>query len=72
MKRFLLAYILLTVLLIILCTGCSTHGPSMLARAYVHDPRCQPNQWCPYTDPPSPIRTEVLRSGSAYKDPAVR
>lgn len=39
----------------------------------VRDPRCQRNQYCPYTDPPSPIRTEVLRDSRSYAgDPAVR
>jgi hypothetical protein len=28
------------------------------------DPRCQVGQYCAYTDPPAPIRTQVLRSGS--------
>lgn len=55
------------------CSGVPTIG--------VKDPRCQWNQWCPYTDAPSAIRREVLRpSWEAYvrdsrlasKDPAVR
>ena len=60
-----------SLLVLLLCTGCS-HSIDMLTTAYIHDPRCQPRQYCPYTDPPSPIRTEVLRSGSSSKDPAVR
>jgi len=68
MRTFTLAYILLTLLLILLCSGCS----SIVAV----DPRCQPRQYCIYTDPPSPIRTEVIRSSvdsRSYRgDPAVR
>ena len=63
MKRFILAYILLTLLLVLLCSGCST-----ISSAVFRDPRCVPNQWCAYTDPPPAIRTSVLRS----PDPAVR
>jgi hypothetical protein len=55
MRNFTIAYILLTLLLILICTGCSIGS-------YVYqDPRCQPRQYCPYTDAPAPIRTEVLR-----------
>lgn len=48
-----------------------------ISQLSVRDPRCQRNQWCPYTDPPSPIRTEVIRSTSVDSrsyagDPAVR
>lgn len=64
MRKFTIAYILLTLLLILLCSGCS----SIVAI----DSRCQPRQYCPYSDPPSPIRTEVLRSGSYSGDPAAR
>jgi len=58
--------------LLLLCTACT-----VVAR----DPRCQWNQYCPYTDAPSAIRTEVIRepytgyqgeSRLVYKDPAVR
>jgi hypothetical protein len=47
----------------------------------VKDPRCSWNQWCPYTDAPSAMRTEVLRpsweeylrdSRAVGPDPAVR
>jgi hypothetical protein len=66
MKRFLLAYVLLTLLLVLLC-GCSS-----VYRVSALDPRCQWNQYCPYTDPPPAIRTSVLRSGSYTGDPAAR
>jgi len=65
MKRFLIAYILLTLLLIILTTGCSTVYTNVVPR----DPRCQPRQYCPYTDPPAAVRTEPIRN---QQDPAVR
>lgn len=61
MRTFILAYIVLTLLLILVCSGCST-VTNTVATAYIHDPRCQPRQWCPYTDPPAPVRTEVLRN----------
>ena len=68
MRRFLLAYIVLTLLLILICSGCSSVGYIVAV-----DSRCQPRQYCPYTDPPSPIRTEVIRDSRSYKgDPAVR
>ena len=47
----------------------------------VKDPRCSWNQYCPYTDAPSAIRTEVIREPytgykgeprTVRKDPAVR
>ena len=65
MRKFTIAYILLTLLLILLCSGCANIR-------YV-DPRCQAGQYCVYTDPPAPIRTEVIRDSRSYKgDPAVR
>ena len=67
MRKFLLAYILLTLLLVLLCSGCS-----VLPNIVATDPRCQTGQYCVYTDPPAPIRTSVLRSGSYAGDPAVR
>jgi hypothetical protein len=56
MKRFLLAYVLITALLIMLTTGCTTMG-SLVSK----DPRCQPRQHCPYTDAPTAVRTEAIR-----------
>lgn len=54
--------------LLTLTTGCTV---------VVKDTRCQWNQYCPYTDAPSAIRTEPIRytgqySGSVRVDPAVR
>lgn len=54
--------------LLTLATGCT-----VIAK----DPRCQWNQSCPYTDAPSAIRTEPIRSSGVYSgsvrvDPAVR
>lgn len=57
MRKFLIAYIVLTLLLVLVCSGCST-----ISNMVASDPRCQPRQYCPYTDPPSPIRTEVIRN----------
>jgi hypothetical protein len=65
MRTFTIAYILLTLLLILICSGCSNIA--------IVDPRCQARQHCIYTDPPAPIRTEVIRSSGSYMgDPAVR
>jgi hypothetical protein len=55
--------------LFLLCLMTLTTGCTVVYK----DPRCQLNQWCPYTDPPVAIRTEVIRySGSSSIDPAVR
>jgi len=43
-------------------TACSTVNTVAPMRAFGWDPRCQPRQYCPYTDPPPAIRTEQLRS----------
>ena len=40
-----------------LCTGCG-----IVSNIVSSDPRCQPRQYCAYTDAPSPIRTEVIRN----------
>ena len=66
MMRYFIAYILLTLLLILICSGCT--AVNVLAT----DPRCQARQYCPYTDAPPAIRTEVIRSGPVYYNPAVR
>jgi hypothetical protein len=66
MRKFILAYILLTLLLVLLCSGCSS------VNVLVTDSRCVPRQYCAYTDPPPAIRREALRSGSYMGDPAVR
>ena len=54
-------YMLYTPLLGLLCTvvlsGCST-----VVDFVARDPRCQPRQYCIYTDPPPAIRTTVLRN----------
>jgi hypothetical protein len=71
--RTLITLALLTLTTVL--TGCS--GIPTIA---MKDTRCQWNQYCPYTDPPSAIRTEPIRynsvtpqySGSVYVDPAVR
>lgn len=59
-------YTVITVLALSTLSGCSS--------VVFKDPRCTPRQWCPYTDAPAPIRTEVLRTGSGLytADPAVR
>ena len=51
-----------------LLSACSSIAPTVFPK----DPRCQPRQYCPYTDPPAAVRTDVLRSGPVYTDPAVR
>ena len=70
MRNFTLAYILLTLLLCIVCSGCA--GNLGVYKVSALDPRCQWNQYCIYTDPPPAIRTSVLRSGSYTGDPAAR
>lgn len=64
MKRFTTIFLLCQTLALGACTVIAV------------DPRCQARQYCAYTDPPSPIRTEVLRSGVDSKsfqgDPAAR
>lgn len=60
MKRFTTIFLLCSTLTMSACTVMTV------------DPRCQRGQYCAYTDPPSPIRTEVLRSGSFKGDPAAR
>ena len=49
-----------------------TSGCASMSSIVTVDPRCQARQYCPYTDPPPAVRTEVLRSGSYTTDPAVR
>ena len=72
-----------TLILCLLTLTTALTACSGLPRIVATDPRCQPRQYCPYTDPPSPIRTEALRydrpqsnyipySGSVRIDPAVR
>jgi hypothetical protein len=57
---------------LILCLLCSCVLYTGCTVAY-KDPRCQVNQFCPYTDRPSAIRTEVIRNSGSYAgDPAVR
>jgi hypothetical protein len=52
----------------ILLTGCATVGSVVFK-----DPRCQPRQYCPYTDAPPAIRSEPVRSSNTYAgDPAAR
>ena len=51
--------LLLCLLLAVVLAGCG----SIQSYAYA-DPRCQPRQYCPYTDAPAPVRTEALRSNS--------
>ena len=58
-----ITYTIYTVTLLQL-TACS----NMIEYASVRDPRCQPGQYCIYTDSPPAIRTSVLRP----QDPAVR
>ena len=53
--------IILTILAV-LTTGCGTVDTVSPLRGFGWDPRCQPRQYCPYTDPPPAIRTEQLRS----------
>jgi hypothetical protein len=48
---------LLGLLCIIVLSGCST-----VVDFVARDPRCQPRQYCIYTDPPPAIRTTVLRN----------
>jgi hypothetical protein len=73
MRTLLLLCLLTLITALTACSGVPTIS--------VKDPRCSWNQYCPYTDPPSAIRTEVLRpsweeyvrdSRAVYKDPAVR
>ena len=67
MRKFILAYIVLTLLLILVCSGCSSMN------IIATDSRCVPRQYCPYTDPPPAIRREAIRSSGSYQgDPAVR
>lgn len=56
-----LLYTLLAVISTLLsgCTSVYTVSPM---HSFGWDPRCQPRQYCPYTDPPPAIRTEQLRS----------
>jgi hypothetical protein len=49
--------LLYTPLLSLVLSGCASID-SFIAK----DPRCQPRQYCIYTDPPPPIRTTVLRN----------
>jgi hypothetical protein len=44
------------------CSQMTTIDPSVFRVFGQGDPRCTPRQWCPYTDPPAPIRTTVLKS----------
>ena len=53
--------IILTVLAA-MTTACSTLTTVSPVSFGSWDPRCQPRQYCPYTDPPPAIRTEQLRS----------
>ena len=58
--------------ILLLCLLCSCVLYTGCTVAY-KDPRCQLNQFCPYTDRPSAIRTEAIRNSGSYAgDPAVR
>jgi hypothetical protein len=49
-------------MLLVGCSQMTTVDPSVFRLFGSGDPRCTPNQYCPYTDPTSPIRTTVLKS----------